>query len=354
MTSKRILIFTDAWEPQVNGVVVTLKNTIKECEKRGFSVTVISPESIKYRFPLPTYPEIKIAMTSNREIRNTIKRVQPDYIHIATEGPIGFKAAAICKKLTLSYTSSYHTKFPEYINNIIPLITLDIVYNIIKKIHDGATKTLVTTESMKEELTKHGFNYDKLVVWNRGVDNTIFNFKNKERAEKIVLLNVGRVSVEKNLKAFLDLTYSYPDKIIEKRIVGKGPLLKKLQKEYAHDDNIIFVGEKKGLELATEYQNADVFVFPSLTDTFGLVQIESMVCGTPVAAFNVTGPKDVITNGVNGYVGDDLGHSIDECLTIDRLKCYQASTHLTWESVSDTFINTLTPTGEVNNESKRS
>ena len=341
MNKKRLLIITDAWKPQVNGVVMTLSQTKRECEKRGFYVDMLTPECFRHSFPCPFYKSIRLAVPNRKVIENKLRLHHPDYIHIATEGPIGIAAAKILKEKKVPYTTSYHTKFPEYVNMRIPFIKKKTVYDFLyKKVHNGANKILVTTESMKHELSENGFPADKLEVWGRGIDTDKFTFKGTPNSFK-TLLYVGRISKEKDVGVFLDAFVNSPFNL---RIVGDGPDLPKLKRKYAKYSNVIFVGEKTGDSLVSEYQSADIFVFPSKSDTFGIVQLEAMACGLPVAAFDVTGPKDVITEGVNGYTDSNLHNAVNKCQNIDSEICASSVKNLTWESVTSTFIDTLTPT----------
>lgn len=341
--TKKICIFTDAAEPQTNGVVVTLKNIVQECHARGCEMTVISPNSFQRTYPLPWYPEIRLAFPSSAATSQFLKTTRPDRIHIATEGPIGQSAARACRELGMQYTSSYHTQFPEYVNGRAPFIPKSWIYRWVRRVHDESSQVLVTTDSMAHHLIEKGFDRNRLTVWGRGVDRDVFRpGPVRRQGEPITLLNVGRVSPEKNLEAFLDLPF---DHRVHKRVVGDGPSLARLRRKYRHNPCIVFVGKKTGEALAQEYQAADVFVFPSLTDTFGLVQIESIACGTPVAAYPVTGPIDVIEPGVTGAMSWDLRKAIEACTRIDRAACARASSRFTWESATDTFINSLVPTG---------
>lgn len=340
MNKKRLLIITDAWTPQVNGVVMTLAQTRKECEKQGFYVDMLTPDSFRHSFPCPFYKSIRLAVPKKSTIENKLRLHHPDYIHIATEGPIGIAAAKILKSKRIPYTTSYHTKFPEYVNMRIPFIKKKTVYEFLyRKVHNDSHKILVTTKSMKEELSHNGFPSDKLEIWGRGIDTKKFSFKESPNSFK-TLLYVGRISKEKDVEAFLR---SFSDSPFNLRIVGDGPDLEKLKRKYSKYLNVTFVGEKTGQSLVSEYHSADIFVFPSKSDTFGIVQLEAMACGLPVAAFNVTGPKDVIVNGVNGYTSADLHEAVSKCQYIDSKTCSDSVQHLTWESVTSTFIDTLTP-----------
>lgn len=344
-TTKRLVIFTDAWVPQVNGVVETLHRTIEECVKRNIRVDVIHPGCFKQSLPCPFYKSIRLAIPTKKIIMRRLAFLQPDHIHIATEGPIGLKAAKLLQKRNIPYTTSYHTKFPEYVEMRVPFLNKRCVYSFLyKKIHKDSSKILVTTNSMKKELTENKFDPEKIEVWGRGIDTKKFTWKGYRNAGKR-LLYVGRISKEKNLDEMLDTVKLTPYTIT---IVGDGPDLGRLMKKYSQHKEIVFVGEKRNEELVREYHRSDIFLFPSKSDTFGIVQLEAMACGLPVAAFNVTGPKDVITQNVNGYTSDNLHVSINHCTMIDSKKCSDSVQHLTWESVSDIFINTLEKTNTTN------
>lgn len=338
MNKKRLLIITDAWKPQVNGVVETLERTIEECSKKGIYVDVIHPNSFKTTFPCPSYPSIRLAFPSKKTIQQRLSLHKPDYIHIATEGPIGLRASKILKQKRIPYTTSYHTRFPEYLCIRIPFLKARYVYSFLyNNIHKNASSILVTTQSMKETLAKNGFNDKKLKVWGRGIDIEKYRWKEYDNLGRI-LLYVGRISPEKNIDEMLDNIILTPFKI---KIVGDGPSLKKLKSKYERYENIQFLGEKRDEALVREYHSSDIFVFPSKTDTFGIVQLEAMACGLPVAAYEVTGPKDIITKEVNGFFSENLHTSIHQCSKIDSKKCSLSVQHLTWESVTDIFIDTL-------------
>lgn len=328
----RILIITDAAPPQVNGVVFTLKNTIEQIESMGHTVITIDPSRFKLTMPLPFYPQIKIALDIWK-LSKFIKDSKADAIHIATEGPIGIAARTFCKKHGIQFTTSYHTKFPEYINTMIPLVPVSLGYRFMRWFHSASCRVLVTTQSVKEELLAQGF-LTPITVWTRGVDTEKFKPVGLD-SDSLTLLYVGRVSAEKNIEAFLDHDIDGATTVV----VGDGPELSKLQSLYP---NVSFVGPVKNDELASFYSSADVFVFPSKTDTFGIVMLEANACGTPVAAYPVTGPKDFVINGHNGYIDDDLNTAILNCLQIDRNGCREyVKTNYTWEACAKIFVDNL-------------
>jgi glycosyltransferase involved in cell wall biosynthesis len=269
-----------------------------------------------------------------------ITRIAPDAIHIATEGPIGLAARNFCVAHRIPFTSSYHTKFPEYVNKRFPWIRTEWVYNFVRWFHRESTNVLVTNEEMKRELTDHGFK-NKITVWGRGTDLALFKPRptnDAVTALKRTVLYVGRVSVEKNIEAFLDVVRDSEHAVV----VGHGPMLDKLRKKYP---NVEFVGKKVGEELAGYFQDADVFVFPSKTDTFGIVMIEANACGTPVAAFPVTGPNDYVIEGVNGALDKDLRAAIDRAYACSRAACVQhVEDNYTWRKSAEIFEAALVPT----------
>jgi glycosyltransferase involved in cell wall biosynthesis len=321
-----ILIATDAWEPQINGVVMTLKQIKKECD----DVVFITPNDFK-SIPCPFYKDIRLSWAWN--VSRLIKKINPKYIHIATEGPIGFFVRNWCIQNNRNFTTSYHTKFPEYLHKMVGVPT-ELTYKYMKWFHSMSSAVMVTTNSLKQELEGRGFK--NLVKWTRGVDTNLFYplSKNARIAnDRPTYLYVGRVSKEKNIEAFLDLKLEG-----NKTVVGDGPELKRLSKKYP---DVFFTGALKGNDLALFYRTADVFVFPSKTDTFGMVIIEALACGTPVAAYPVTGPKDILTPEV-GAMNDNLGVAIQEALKLDRNKCTEfVQKNYVWSKTAKMFIDNL-------------
>lgn len=312
--SKRICLITDAWTPQVNGVVTTLTSLVTQLKDRDYKVNVIEPSMFKC-FPLPSYNEIKVpyeVFKARKIIKDAIDNA--DVVHIATEGVLGLIARLYCHKHNIKYITSYHTKFPEYVNARLKFVSVKLGYKVMRWMHSRSEKVLVTTRSMQMELIGHGIN--NTLVWNRGVDTTIFRpLPNLlDDPDPPLLGYVGRVSVEKNIEDFLNL----PDNLGRKVVIGDGPDLKRLKKAYP---DVEFVGYKFGEELVEWYNRLHVKVFPSITDTFGLVNIEAMACGTPVAAYPVTGPIDIILQGVNGYVCEELSIAVASALVINRNQC---------------------------------
>ena len=327
---KKILIITDAWEPQVNGVVTTMTIVVKKLKEKNFKVEVIHP-GMFHTFPLPNYPEISVAWNF-WDLKKKIEKFDADYMHISVEGPLGVTGRHYCLENNIPYTTCIHTKFPEYVYERFG-IGLDVTKGLLKWFHNPAAKTLVNTISHKEELEQDGFT--DLVLWSRGFDEKIF-YPCPDGGKKKYLLYVGRVAVEKNIEEFLKMPSHLP-----KVVVGGGPSLKSYAKKYP---DVEFVGFKKGKELADYYRDAACFVFPSLTDTFGIVLIEALACGTPLAGFNVTGPKDIVIEGVNGSLDDkNLENAVKRALQVDRTSTFNSSKTYTWDTVAEQFINSLVP-----------
>ena len=310
----KILIVTDAWYPQVNGVCRTLKNLGDELKKIGHQVEYIEPNQF-FTVPMPKYNEIKLSINVWPRVGRLISKADADIIHIATEGPIGIFAKRYCVKNKLKFTTSYHTQFDKYLKLYYPYLPIKLAQKFLKGFHSKAEKILVTTQSMKDELQEIGFDKDKMVVWTRGANHGAFQKPKKINLEykRPIYLYVGRVSIEKNIRAFLDL-----DLEGTKLVVGKGPDLDKLKKEYPE---AIFRGERTNGELASYFASSDVFVFPSKTDTFGIVIIEALKCGLPVAAYPVAGPKDIF-NGTNiGSLKHNVKIAPEKALKADRQAC---------------------------------
>ncbi|WP_051279977.1 glycosyltransferase family 4 protein [Hellea balneolensis] len=336
----KILVVTDAWTPQMNGVVRTLAMTIEQLRAKGHIVEVIAPSDGYWTMPLPTYPDIRLAPFAKADVERRIVKFGPEAVHIATEGPLGQAARALCLKWGMPFTTSYHTKFPEYIKARFPFIPLKLPYKFVREFHNSGGRTMVTTPSMVEFLDKQGFT--NLAPWARGVDTAEFHpdkrFAPKDVYKDLprpIFVNVGRVAVEKNIEAFLKL-----DLPGSKVIVGDGPQLEQLKKAYpeAH-----FLGAKFETELARHFADADVFVFPSKTDTFGLVIIEAMATGTPVAAYPVTGPVDIIPGSKAGIVDADLRAACLACLKLNREDAVRHAQNYSWANVSQVFFEYLTP-----------
>ena len=322
----KILIATDAWTPQVNGVVTTLTSLVSKLSE-NHEVKVIEP-SLFTSLPIPVYPEIRasIDVCNSKKI---LKDFQPDAIHISTEGPIGIYLRNYLVRKRIPFTTAVHTKFPDYLKDLIGLPT-SITNEFLKWFHSGASRTLVNTPSHQKELESIGI--QNLKIWNRAIDKSVFRPSLLEEVDPYYLY-VGRISREKNLEAFFRLDLDLP-----KVVVGEGPQLKEYKKKYS---DVNFIGYKFGHQLAEIYSNARVKVFPSLTDTFGLVMLEANACGTPVAAYPVTGPIDVISNGLNGFYDPDLKTAIEKASSVDRTSCFEFADQYSWDNVAKQFINTL-------------
>lgn len=327
----RILVATDAWHPQVNGVVRTYERLETEVRKLGADVHFVTPQEF-VTLPCPTYPEIRLALLTSRAIAKRVESFRPDHIHIATEGPIGYMARRYCLKTGQSYTTSFHTRFPEYAAARFP-VKESWGYNYLRQFHNSGSGMMVSTPSLARELEGRGFT--KIIRWTRGVDTQLFRPRPVRLFgdDKPVFLFVGRVAVEKNIKAFLDLQL---DGL--KVVVGGGPQLDSLAQEYPE---VVFTGPKEGEELAQHFSSADVFVFPSKTDTFGIVLLEAMASGLPVAAYPVTGPKDIVRDGVTGCLSDDLEEACLRALSLDRSVCVAEAQKYSWENSAQQFIENI-------------
>ena len=338
----RLTIVTDAWAPQVNGVVTTLTRTVRGLQALGVDVEVITPQGFA-SIPCPSYPEIRLAIFPGAEVQRRLLANDPDAVHIATEGPLGMAARRCCLDQGWQFSTSYHTRFPEYLSARWPLPE-EWTYAWLRRFHGAAARTMVGTPSMRRELTARGFKH--LVEWTRGVDSELFQPKvpqrqlpwGRERTERPVLMYVGRVAVEKNIAAFLDLPYA-----ADKVVVGDGPALAALRQ--AHPA-VVWTGFLAGENLAGAVAQADCVVFPSRTDTFGLVMLEAMACGVPVAAFPVTGPCDVVTPGVTGELHEDLAMAVRGALRLDRHGVAAAVAGRQWSAATAQFLGHLAPTRE--------
>jgi glycosyltransferase involved in cell wall biosynthesis len=327
----RIFIATDAWRPQVNGVVRTYENLRRELEAAGHAVTILSPLDFA-TLPCPGYAEIRLALPRRSVIAAHLNRGAYDHVHIATEGPIGWATRSVCLRRGIRFTTSYHTRFPEYVEAYTG-VPAWLSYAVQKRFHRPAVATLVATPSLKDELGRRGFN--RLMLWPRGVDTLQFRPGPTLAAKRKdpTFLYVGRVSREKNIEAFLDL-----DLPGRKVVVGDGPLLPVLRKRYPEAQ---FKGAMTGEGLALEYSAADVFVFPSRTDTFGLVLLEAMASGLAIAAYPVTGPIDVVTQGLTGILSEDLRSAALAALSLDRSLIRAQSMGHDWSRVADVFLNNI-------------
>lgn len=331
----RILIVTDAWHPQVNGVVRTLDTTARTLRAWGHAVEVVEPGA----FPtaaVPFYPEIRLAAPRPDRLTDRVKGFRPDHVHIATEGPLGLLVRRICRAAGLRFSTSYHTRFPEYLRTLAG-VPEPVGYAVLRWFHAPAAAMMVATPSLEKELTARGFR-PPVRRWSRGVDLTLF--KPRPRGDspwpRPVLLYVGRVSTEKGIDDFLRLTVPGT-----KVVVGDGPARPELERRYP---DARFLGYRQGEALAECYAGADLFVFPSRTDTFGVVLIEALACGVPVAAYPVTGPVDVVTDARCGALDEDLGAAVERALrTADRAVCAEVGRSYTWENCTGQFLGNLVP-----------
>ena len=324
-TGQNILIVSDAWEPQVNGVVTTLTNTAKEIQKLGYNLDTLTHLDCDTKWQTP-YPDVVLAIPKKKVIKSKIKNANA--VHISTpEGTIGKKVVKYCDKHQIPYTTGYHTKWPEFLNSMFGL-SKKITHKYLKNVHRNSKAILVPTETAKQELCNEG--YQNVKVQTRGVKREQFTFNDKPQD---FLVCVSRVSKEKNLEKFCELKTTS-----KKILVGDGPHLKTLQNRY---DDVLFVGLKKGSQLAEFYRNAKCFVFPSKADTFGVVMIEAMACGTPVAAYPVTGPIDVVDQGQTGWLDDDLSQAIEHASKLDRKEVYKQSQKWTWKASAEDFVKSL-------------
>lgn len=322
---KKILIITDNLPDQINGVVTTYKN-IEACAVRaGYTVDYIHPGRYRY-IDCPRYNEVKLTFT--RQVGKTIKEIDPDYIHIATEGPLGLSARKYLTRRGIKYNTAYHTKFPEGLKTLFN-VPEKFTWGFVRWFHKNSNCVLTTTDTMVKELKAHKFK-GNVVPWTRGVDRDIFEAKDYPRDDRPHLLCVSRVSKEKNLEDFFELEYPNSRKIM----VGDGPMLEIYKAKYPQ---VEFVGFKTGEDLAYYYNLADVFVFPSRWETFGIVMIEAMACGTPVAAYPVQGPEDVIDQGVTGFMNESLEDAITACLQLDRNRVHEGSQRWTWDRAWEIF-----------------
>jgi len=335
----RILIVTDAWTPQVNGVVRTLQATIVELRAKGHEVEVISPDLFR-SIPCPTYGEIRLAFAGRRAVGRRIRAFMPHAIHISTEGPLGLAARRWCLANGFPFTTAYHTRFPEYVAARLP-VSAAFVWRFIRWFHRPAQHVMVATRSLALELAGQGLT--QTMMWERGVDHGLFHADRPPHPAfadlpRPIQLYVGRVAVEKNIEAFLQGCQPGT-----KVIVGDGPALADLQARYPQ---AVFLGQMGGEDLASAYAGADVFVFPSRTDTFGLVVIEALSCGTPVAAYPVPGPGDIVTGGA-GALDEDLDVAIAAALRCNRAEATALGRRYSWSACTAQFMQALTfvPTG---------
>jgi glycosyltransferase involved in cell wall biosynthesis len=335
----KILIVTDAWSPQVNGVVRTLESLGRELVAMGHQLRWVTPEN-HASVPLPTYPQIRLALFPRQMIQRAIDEFVPDAIHIATEGPMGLSARAICLERGYRFTAAFHTRFPDYVHARFPFIPEAAVFGALKTFHAPAMATMVSTLSLKRELESHGFS--KIVLWSRGVDAELFRPRPQSRLEpdragmaRPVFLYAGRLAVEKNVEAFLAL-----DLPGTKLVAGEGPQRAELEARFPTAN---FLGQQSGEDLAKLYAASDVFVFPSRTDTFGLVLLEALACGTPVAAYPVQAPLDVLGDADVAVLDEDLRAACLQAMSIPRKACRAFALKRSWRASAEQFVGNLVP-----------
>lgn len=337
---KKLVIITDTWHPQVNGVVTALQNIVPILEHRDFEITIVHP-GLFWTIPLFFYPEIRLSPLPNKKVYEILKNTNPDYIHIATEGPLGLSARNICIKNKWRFTTSYHTHFSQYAQlRIAPLFSTVTAY--LKWFHNAGETTMVGSNGLLQELKDYGFK--KLSLWPLGVDTKRFTRQSDTTSSplsipdfpKPVFVYFGRIAIEKNLEEFLHLNLPGT-----KLVIGEGPLQEELQHKYL---DAVFTGYKHGQDLIDWLSVCDVMVFPSKTETFGLVILEALAMRIPVAAYNVTGPKDIITNGIDGYLSNDLQESAIQCLKINVNNCRSTALRYSWDKSTESFMHLLMST----------
>ncbi len=330
----KIALVSDAWLPQVNGVVRTLTAVAREAVGLGHEVLTITPDRFR-TLPCPTYPEIRLALLPGRKVARLLDKAVPDHIHIATEGPLGMAARRYCLRRGLAFTTSFHTRFPEYVAARFG-VPVRLTYAWLRHFHAAASGVMTAAPSVRRELEGRGFR--NIRPWTRGVDAELFepglrtDFPGIPRP---IFLTVSRIAVEKNVAAFLEL-----DLPGSKMVVGDGPQLAEMKRRFP---TVHFMGGREGRDLARHYASADVFVFPSLTDTFGLVLLEALAAGLPVAAFPVTGPLDVLGDAPVGYLDTDLRRAALACLTIAREGCRAHALKFSWRATAQQFLGNLVP-----------
>ena len=331
---KKIAIVTDAWHPQVNGVVSCYDRMLEQLPKRGYEITVIHPGLFR-TVSMPGYPEIRLTFFPRKRLKKILSDLQPGAVHIAVEGPLGFAARALCRKQNIPFTTCYHTNFQMYLATRGMGFLTPAAYAFLRWFHNNGVRTMVATESLRRELEAHGFK--NLALWPLGVDIELFKRNTSSSVASLtkpVFAYFGRVAIEKNVDEFMRAELPGT-----KLVIGDGPDRKRLEEEHA--GRARFVGYKKGQELVDWLSLCDVSVFTSRTDTFGLVILEALACGVPVAAHDVMGPRDILTNGVDGYLSENLADAAVRCLSLDKAKCRITAEQFSWERSADAFVRNL-------------
>ncbi len=337
-----LLLVTDAWHPQINGVVRTLTETIDQLQKMGLSVLVIHPGLFR-NVPLPFYPDIKLALPFHHRLKSLVGETPPEFIHIATEGPLGWAVRALCIRENWAFSTAFHTHFPQYLHKFFRF-PKSWTWAMLRTFHERADCVMVATPSLWNDLIDNGFDPSLLSLWSRGVDTSRFHPEEKTKRSHPVALYVGRISAEKSVEDFLRV-----NRPVSKWIVGDGPDKAMLMRKYP---DATWLGWQQGEILAKTYSQADVFVFPSLTDTFGLVMMEALASGVPVAAYPVPGPLDVVVPGT-GFLDWDLEKAVDGALNCDPVLCRKHAITQTWEKCTRQFLQNLIPiTNQPRNSSR--
>jgi glycosyltransferase involved in cell wall biosynthesis len=339
----RLTLISDAWHPQVNGIVTTIVQLTRAMERRGHRVEVIAPDRFR-TYACPGYPDVRLAFLCGPRLRPLIDASEPEAIHLMTEGPVGFAARRYCRWRGLPFTTSFHSYFPEYLK-LRAGIPLAVSYGYLRWFHARSAGVMVAADSLAQDLSAKGFS--PLVRWRLGVDTELFRPREKGfiRDPRPILMYVGRVAIEKNIEAFLRL-----DLPGTRYVIGDGPLRKSLEGRYA---GVRFLGYRTGEELARYVAAADVLVFPSLTDTFGLVLLEALACGVPVAAYPVPGPRDVILDPRVGVLDGDLRRATLDALALDPADCRRYALQWSWEQSARAFAEQLVPLQSRRKERRR-
>jgi glycosyltransferase involved in cell wall biosynthesis len=329
----RIALISDAWHPQINGVVTTLSNTVATLLRLGHEVELITPDRFK-TYPWPGYPDVGMAFLCGPRLRPIIKAFKPDAIHLVTEGSIGYATRRYCREFDYRYTSSYLSQFPEYFKLRIGFPMM-ISEAYLRWFHSESASVMVATASLEQEMRQKG--YLRLARWSRGVDTELFRPRKKDfiKDPRPISMFTGRIAIEKNIEAFLKL-----DLPGTKYVIGDGPHKELLAKKYP---TVHFTGYQQGAYLARFMAAADVFVFPSLTDTFGVVLLEALASGVPVAAFPAQSPKDIVTDARVGILSDNLQHAVMTALSLDSQACRNYALEYTWEKCTQQFVDNLVP-----------